>query len=108
MLNSLTPNNAGNYQLIISNAFGSVTSSIVTLSVSLPRISATPNTNGTVTLNLLTAPNVSSEVLAATNLTPPVVWQSLGAFVPGTNGLWQFTDTNWSLYPLRFYRTSTP
>ncbi len=107
-LNSLTANNAGNYQLIIANGFGSVTSSIVTLTVSLPQISAAPNTNGTVTLNLLTAPNTSSEVLAATNLTPPVVWQSLGSYIPGTNGLWQFIDTNASQSPVRFYRSSTP
>jgi sugar lactone lactonase YvrE len=107
-LNGVTLNNAGNYQLIITNACGSVTSSIVTVTVTLPQIAASPNANGSVTLNLLTAPNVSSEVLAATNLTPPVVWQSLSTFVPGTNGVWQFTDTNASQYPVRFYRSSTP
>lgn len=60
------------------------------------------------TLHLWTATNVSSEVLAATNLTPPVVWQSLGTGVPGTNGFWQLTDLNASRYPVRFYRTATP
>jgi hypothetical protein len=64
--------------------------------------------DGSVTLNLLTAPNVSSELLAATNLVPPVAWQSLGTSVPGANGLWQFTDTQASQYPVRFYRSSTP
>jgi len=89
-------------------AWGSVTSSVATLTVQQPQISATPNPNGTVTLNLQTAPNMSSQVLAATNLTPPVVWQSLVTNVPGAHGLWQFTDTNASQYPFRFYRTSTP
>jgi len=37
-----------------------------------------------------------------------VAWQSLITNTPGTNGLWQFVDTNTSRYPVRFYRTSTP
>jgi len=104
----VTPANAGAYQVVVSSAWGSVTSSVINVTVSLPHISATPNPNGSVTLNLLTAPNASSEVQAATNLTPPVVWQSLGTEVPGTNGRWQFTATNASQWPVRFYRTSTP
>jgi hypothetical protein len=107
-LTSVSLSSAGAYQLIITNAYGSVTSGIVNVTVSLPQISATPGGNGSVTLNLLTAPNTSSEVLAATNLTPPVVWQSLSTFMPGTNGLWQFADTNAGQYPVRFYRSSTP
>ena len=83
--------NAGNYRVIVSGFYGSVTSSIVTLTISLPQITATPNTNGSVTLDLQTTPKLGSEVQAATNLTPPVVWQSLCSFVPGTNGVWQFT-----------------
>jgi hypothetical protein len=61
-----------------------------------------------VTLNLLTTPNISSRVMAATNLTPPVVWQPIYTNVAPTNGAWQFTDTNASRYPIRFYRASTP
>ncbi len=90
-LAGVTAAKAGNYQVIVTNPRGSVTSRIVNVTVSPPQITATPNPNGSVTLNLWTAPNVSSTVLAATNLTPPVVWQSLCSFVPGTNGVWQFT-----------------
>jgi sugar lactone lactonase YvrE len=107
-LAGVTPVNAGNYQVIVSSLWGSVTSSIATLTVSPPQISAMPNAHGSVTLNLLTAPNLSSEVLAVTNLAPPVAWQALGSNVPGTNGFWQFTDTNAGQYPVRFYRASTP
>jgi sugar lactone lactonase YvrE len=107
-LNNMTTNNAGSYSVIISNPYGSVTSSVVTLTVSLPLISAAPNVDGSVMLNLLTAPNTSSRVLAATNLTPPIVWQPIYTNVPGANGAWQFTDTNTSQYPVRFYRSSTP
>jgi len=61
------------------------------------------------TLNLLTAPNTNSRVLATTNLALSVVdWQALCTNVVGATGAWQFTDTNASQYPIRFYRSSTP
>jgi hypothetical protein len=107
-LSNVTPNNAGSYQIIITNAFGSVTSSVVTLTVYSPLISIVPNADGSMTINLLTAPNVSSRVWAATNLTPPVVWQSVYRSVSGANGALQFIDTNTRWNPVRFYRCSTP
>jgi trimeric autotransporter adhesin len=66
------------------------------------------NTNGNVAFNLLTTPNTSSRVLAATNLTPPIDWQPIYTNVAPANGAWQFTDTNASHYPARYYRSSTP
>ena len=66
------------------------------------------NSDGSVTLNLLTTPRSSSRVLAATNLAPPVAWQPIYTNVAPTNGAWQFTDTNTSRYPARFYRSATP
>jgi len=101
--------NAGNYQVIITGPGGSVTSSVVALTVEIsPAIAAVAGGNGSVTLNLLTQPNESSEVWAATNLVAPIVWQSVATNIPGTDGLWQFTDANASQYPVRFYRASTP
>ena len=58
------------------------------------------------TLNLVTTTNISSRVLAATNLSPPVVW--LPIYTNNNGGAWQFTDTNTVLYPMRFYRVATP
>jgi len=107
-LTNATPNIAGNYQVVISNAFGSVTSSVVTLTVLPPIISIVPNADGSKTINLLTAPNVSSRVWVATNLTPPVVWQLLNAKVSGANGASQFIDSNAKSNRVRFYRCSTP
>jgi hypothetical protein len=66
------------------------------------------NANGSVTLTLSTAPYLSSRVLAATNLAPPVVWEPIYTNVAGTSGAWQFTDLNASNYPVRYYRSSTP
>jgi hypothetical protein len=107
---NVTPNNAGNYTVIITSSYGSVTSIVATLTVALsPVISKVIcNTDGSVTFNLLTAPNTSSRVLVTTNLTPPVVWQPIYSNVAGANGAWQFTDRSASNYPARFYRSSTP
>jgi hypothetical protein len=66
------------------------------------------NSNGSFTLNLLTTPNTTNRVLAATNLAPSAVWQPITTNVAPANGAWQFTDTNASRYQARFYRSSTP
>jgi hypothetical protein len=58
------------------------------------------------TLDCFTDTNCSSRLYAATNLTPPALWQPICTNVTG--GLWQFTDTNTSGKPARFYRLSTP
>ena len=64
------------------------------------------NGDGSMTLNCSTDTNYSTRVYAATNLTPPVLWQPICTNVTG--GLWQFTDTNTAAYKRKFYRLSTP
>jgi hypothetical protein len=110
VLGPATTNDDGGYTVIITNAWGSVTSIVATLTVaSSPVISKVIcNADGSVTLNLLTAPDTSSRVLATTNLAPPVVWQPIYTNVAGASGAWQFTDLNAPNYPVRFYRSSTP
>ena len=66
------------------------------------------NPDGTLTFNLLTTPNTTNRVLAATNLAPPVVWQPIATNLAPANGAWQFTDSNVGLYRIRFYRSATP
>ena len=109
-LGNVTSNSAGNYSVVITSPYGSVTSSIVTLTVaSSPIITKVIcNMDGSVTLDLLTTPKTSSRVLATTNLALPVVWQPLYTNVAGASGAWQFTDMNASNSPVRFYRSSTP
>jgi len=97
---------AGPYQVLVTNQFGSATSSVASLTVGQPQISGVTGGNGGVTLSLLTGANASSRLLAATNLVPPVIWLPLYTNVPGPSGVWQFTDTN--TQPMRFYRTVTP
>jgi hypothetical protein len=73
-----------------------------------PEIQSGPvlNTDGSLTLKCCSGSNCSSRLYAATNLTPPLVWRPIYTNVTG--GLWQFTDTNASGHPAKFYRLSTP
>jgi sugar lactone lactonase YvrE len=108
-LNNLATNNAGDYQVIVTGASGSVTSSVVTLTVVLwqPAIaSATLNADGSLTLNLASPPGATNRLWAATNLTPPVLWQALATNLTGGN--WQFTDAGAASCQTRFYRISVP
>jgi hypothetical protein len=52
--------------------------------------------------------NLTYTVQGATNLTAPVTWSNLGPATANAGGIYQFTDTNAPLFPLRFYRTVSP
>ena len=110
VINNVSTISAGAYSVCITNPMGAATSMDALLTVALPPMISQVicNPDGSVTLNLSTAPQVSSRILTATNLVPPVIWQPLFTNVPGSNGAWQFTDLDASNYPVRFYRTSTP
>jgi len=56
---------------------------------------------GAMLLQLPGLPGSSAGLAATTNF---VNWAELGPLVASTNGLFQFTDTNATLYPHRFYR----
>jgi hypothetical protein len=76
--------------------------------ISWPEFSSAPvrNADGSFTLNLATLPQSTNRLYAATNLTPPAVWQPI--YTNFTGGTWQFTDTNASGNRAKFYRLSTP
>jgi len=60
-----------------------------------------PLPGGAMLLQLPGLPGSSAGLAATTNFTN---WAELGPVVASTNGLFQFTDTNATLYPYRFYR----
>jgi sugar lactone lactonase YvrE len=107
-LNDTTASDIGNYRVIISNSSGGITSSVAFLSVISPPVvcGLANNVSGGLTLCLVTTTNVSSRIYAATNLTPPVVWQPIYTNLNG--GAWQFTDTNTGGILAKYYRLSTP
>ena len=109
-LTNVTPQSAGFYAVLITNAYGSVTSSVASLTIVIPLVSnIVSGVNGSVTLNFIGLPNATTRIWANTNLALPSGWQPI--FTNTTtlpNGTWQFTDTNTAGYPLRFYRFSTP
>lgn len=61
------------------------------------------NSDGSVSVYLLGAPNSTNVIQSATNLTPPIVWQSVSTNVADAQGAWQFTDSNNT--STRFYRS---
>jgi hypothetical protein len=113
---SLTNGAVGQYEVIVTSPFGSITSSVVTLSSgtiqpppSPPVItSAVRSGAGSVTLNLQTSPNTTSIIYAATSLKPPIQWQPIYTNSDsGPSGIWQFTDSSVDSYQTRFFIVST-
>ncbi len=66
------------------------------------------NGNGTVTIGFAGIPEFCYLVQAATNLNPPITWTTLSTNMAGSDGLFNYTDTNASNYNTRYYRTATP
>jgi hypothetical protein len=109
-LPEVTPQEAGLYSVVVSNAYGSTNSTVARLTVVSPLVTGvTRNENGSVTLNFEGLANTTTRIWAATNLSSPAFWQPIFTNnATTTNGTWQFTDTNAVHYPERFYRFSTP
>jgi len=106
-LPAVVPASNGLYSVVVSDAFGSVTSTLARLTVASP--AATRNPDSSVTLSFLGSPNSSVRLWAATNLVPPVVWAPIFTNSDiGPAGTWQYTDTNTVGTRRRFYRFSAP
>ena len=73
----------------------------------LPRLQANVLAGTGVQLNLAGFPGQSYVLQAATNLTLPILWQSLWTNLADNNGNWQFTDTNLN-QTQKFYRVTVP
>jgi sugar lactone lactonase YvrE len=94
--NYVTGVNAGNYQAVVSNQWGSVTSSVVTLTVtsSSPPIvftSAVSLRGGILNLGGTASPGAPLVLQAANALVPPILWQPVATNTSGADGKWQFS-----------------
>jgi hypothetical protein len=100
--------NSGSYALVVTNNYGSVTSSVAGLTVLIPpaisSVSISPG--GGFNLSLSGTPGRTYVLEAATNLVAPIRWYPVATNVLNTNGSWLFTDSSATNQPLQFYRLS--
>jgi len=106
VLSNLNLSLVGYYAVVASASGGSVTSAVATLTVFIPPgisgVSANPD--GSIALNLVGSPGYTYIVESSTNLSPPINWFFLATNTMGTNGVWQFTDTQATNFMQQFYR----
>ena len=104
-------NDSGNYSLVVSNAYGSTTSSVVCVTVNIIPAPVIPigglgtGTNGSIHLSFSGLSNLTYSVWASTNLTG---WTLLGSATQPTPGQFYYNDATATNSPLRFYRVRSP
>ena len=110
-ITSAQSTNAGSYTVVVTNAAGSITSAVATLTVIIapPQITAIISAgSGTVTVSGTGPVGELYRILATTNIVLPVsAWPVVdtGAF---TGGVFSFSDNETTKHAQRFYRVATP
>ncbi|HZM03094.1 MAG TPA: hypothetical protein VFC44_08715 [Candidatus Saccharimonadales bacterium] len=106
----VTTNNAGGYFVVVTNNYGSVTSTTANLVIGLSpqKFRITLASNQSVQLTFTGMANSAYVLQSATNLNPLVVWQTLITNMSDSDGNWTFVDTNAMNYAVRFYRVVAP
>ena len=106
----------GNYPIIVTNAVGSgltnyvigyVAGNLTVIPATNQITGITLNGDGSVTLSFAGTAGSTWRVQTATDLTSSA-WMDVWTNGTGTNGLWQFNDTNTADWPQRYYRTVNP
>jgi len=107
-ITNVQPASVGDYSVIVADSFGSVTSSVVSLTLSPPKVSSVVrNADGSATLSLMAPPNSTAQLWAATNLSFPIIWRLVSSNDNiGPSGVWAYTDTNAARQPETFFRFS--
>jgi hypothetical protein len=103
----VTDNSNTNYTLFVTNAYGSVTSSVATLTVLNPApvitgVAAHPD--GSFTLNFAGTPGNNYVLETTTNLFSNDGWQPIATNTFDSSGVWQFTDMQAVDFQQQFYR----
>jgi subtilase family serine protease len=103
---NVTTSNAANYTLVVTNTFGSITSSVAALTVILPPgiTGVAANPDGSVTLNLTGSPGVSYVLESTTNFVSGSGWLPIVTNVFDLTGVWQFNDVSATNFAQSFYR----
>jgi hypothetical protein len=106
-LTSVSPGEAGNYLLVITNVAGTTNSATVSLTVSPPPpVAVTPASATSIQLSSTTIPGLTYVVQSASNLSPPVIWSPLQTNVVPGNGIVLFTNA--TANPDQFFRLAFP
>jgi sugar lactone lactonase YvrE len=114
LLKNVGASNVGNYSVVISSSYGSVTSSVATLTVVLPPVMASivpaSSTNSVLAVQFQFSGTVGANYVLeyTTSLSPPLQWVPVITNAADANGNWIFTDTNATAYSARFFRIATP
>jgi hypothetical protein len=103
---NVSTNSAGNYWLVVTNAYGSSTSTVATLTVVLPPTIAgiAAAAGGGITLQLGGSPGVTYVLESKSDLGSPAGWSPVATNMFDLTGLWQFTDPQATNSPQKYYR----
>jgi len=109
-LTNVIGSDASNYWVTISNSFGAVTSSVASLTVVLPPegFGIASVSGPEMTLQFYGTPNQPYILQTATNLTPPVTWNSILTNSTDAGGFWSNSITNLPTPPECYYRVTSP
>ncbi len=109
-LGPVSTNHSGNYWVIVTNNWGSVTSSVANLTViSVPRLfHVARSANGVVTFFAASVPGSTNLLWSTTNISLPMPQWQVIATNTSANGLLQFQDFVTLECPVKFYRLSKP
>ena len=108
MLTNVKLADTGNYFVVITNYYGSVTSSIANLTLQpafRPQAQVKP---GGFQVSGTGVPGERYLLQGTPSLTPPVIWTSLGTNTAAPDGLVQLTDPRPVVQPAYFYRVISP
>jgi arabinogalactan endo-1,4-beta-galactosidase len=106
-LTGVTSNSTTNYTLVVTNIYGSVTSSVATLTVlnPVPIITGvTANPDGSFTLKFAGTSGETYVLETTISLFPTDGWQPLVTNTLDSSGIWQFTDMQAADFQQQFYR----
>ena len=100
--------NNAQFQVVVTNSYGSVTSQVANLSVVLQPNCAVVVNNGAGNYNVVVGsyPSSLNHLWATTNLSSS--WQQIAPITTDANGMGQYLDTSTAGIPAKFYRLSYP
>ena len=114
---AVSTNDAGGFDVVITNVTGSITSYVATLTVTLPPPPVTPPqltgaillTNGGFQFSFTNVAAANFTVLCSTNVALPLSnWTPLGPVTEIAPGQYQFTDPSSASNAARYYRIRSP